>query len=179
MVRTLPSLARLLEGSIDELPNALVAREIAIDVGLGFGLRNAQLRGQPEGGNSVHDAEVHRLGTIARLLVHGFGGNAEDLAGGERMNIDIFRVGAHQQRIAAEMRQQPQLDLRIVGGEQLRARRGCKCGANFAAELGADGDVLQIGIDRGEPAGGRSRGLKRGVHARVGVGEKWQRVDVS
>jgi hypothetical protein len=31
------------------------------------------------------------------------------------MNVDAFRVGAHQQRIAAEVRKQAQLDLRIVG----------------------------------------------------------------
>ncbi len=74
-------------------------------------------------------------------------GNAEDLAGGERVNIDVLRVGAHQQRIAAEMREQTQLDLRVVGGEQLRAGCGGECGANLAAQLGADGNVLQIGID--------------------------------
>ena len=90
----------------------------------------------------------------------------------------FFCVGAHQQRIAAEVRQQAQLDLRVVGGEQLRARRGGKGGANLAAQLGADGNVLQIRIDRGEPAGGRGRGLKRGVHARVRVGQQRQRVDV-
>ena len=106
-------------------------------------------------------------------------GDAEDFAGRERVNVDVFRVGAHQQRIAAEVRQQAQLDLRVVGGEQLRAGRGGECGANLAAQLGADGNVLQIGIDGGEPAGGRGRGLKRGVHARVGVGQQRQRVDVS
>ncbi len=54
-----------------------------------------------------------------------------------------------------------------------------KGGANLAAQLGADGNVLQIRIDGGEPAGGRGRRLKRGVHARVGIGQQRQCVDVS
>ena len=76
------------------------------------------------------------------------------------------------------MRQQPQLDLRIIGGEQLRARRGRECGANLAAELGANGNVLKIGIDRGEAAGGRGRCLKGRVDARIRIGQQRQRVDV-
>ncbi len=178
MVRTTALAARLLQGFLDECSDSLVARKIALDIGLGLGLRNAQLRGQTEGGDSVDDAEVHGLGAVARLLVHGVDGHAEDFAGGEGVNIDVFCIGAHQQRIAAEVRQQAQLDLRVVGGEQLRAGRGGEGGANFAAQLGADGNVLQIRIDRREPAGGRGRGLKRGVHARFGIGQQRQRVDV-
>ena len=45
----------------------------------------------------------------------------------------FFCVGADQQRVAAEMREQAELDLRIVGGEQLRAGRGGEGGADFAA----------------------------------------------
>ena len=44
------------------------------------------------------------------------------------------------------MRQQPQLDLRVVGLEQQVSRLGDKCGANLASQLGADGNVLQVGI---------------------------------
>ncbi len=48
-VRTLPSRRVCFKGLLDEGLHALVAREVAIDVGPGFGLRNAQLRGQTEG----------------------------------------------------------------------------------------------------------------------------------
>ena len=138
----------------------------------------SQLRGEPEGGDSVDDAEVDGLGAIARFLVHLFDGDAEDFARGERVDVDVFRVGAHQQRIAAEMREQPQLNLRVVGGKQLGARGGDESGANFAAELGADGNVLEIRIDGREPARGRGGGLERGVDARFGIGEQRQSVDI-
>ena len=52
------------------------------------------------------------------------------------------------------MSQQAQFDLRVVGGEQLRAGGGGEGGANLAAQLGAGGNVLQIWIDGGEAAGG-------------------------
>jgi hypothetical protein len=55
---------------------------------------------------------------------------------------------------------------------------GGECGADLAAQFGADGNVLQIRIDGREAAGGRGRGLKGGVHARVGIGQQRQRVNV-
>ena len=51
--------------------------------------------------------------------------------------------------------EQAQLDLRVVDGEQLVALLGHEGAADLAALLGAHRDVLQIGIGRGEPAGGR------------------------
>ena len=90
----------------------------------------------------------------------------------------ILLIGAHQQRVATEMREQAQLDLRVVGGEQLRARCGDECSANLAAKLGADGNVLQIRIDRREAARCRGRCLESSVDARLGIGKQRQRIDV-
>ena len=95
-MRTLPSLPRGLKRLLNECLDALVARKIAVDVGLRLGLRNAQLRSQPESRDAVDDAEVYGLGAVARLLVHGLCGNAEDLAGGEGVDVFVVRVGAHQ-----------------------------------------------------------------------------------
>ena len=155
-----------------------IARKVALDVSAGLLLRNAQLRGQAEGRDAVDDAEVDGLGAVAGLLVHGGGRHAEDLAGGEGVNVFVVLVGARQQRIAAEVSQQTQLDLRIIRREQLSAGRGRESGANLAAQLGADGNVLQIRIDGGEPPGGRGRGLEGGMHARLGIGQQRKRVDI-
>ncbi len=87
-------------------------------------------------------------------------------------------IGANEQRIVAEVREKPQLDLRVIGREQLRAGCGGECGANLAAQLRAGGNVLQVGIDRREPAGGRGGSLKGCVDARIGIGEQRQRVDI-
>ena len=73
-----------------------------------------------------------------------------------------------------------QLDLAVIGRQQHMPRLGDKGAADLAAFLGADRDVLQIGIGRGEPPG-RGRGQRIGgvdprvvavdlVGERVGIG---------
>ena len=54
--------------------------------------------------------------------------------------------GFHQQRIFREMREQAQFNLRVIGREQHVAGFGDECRADLAAQLGADGNVLQIRI---------------------------------
>ena len=49
-----------------------------------------------------------------------------------------------QRRDVGDLGEQPQLDLRIVGRDQLVARRRHEGAADLAAFLGADRDVLQV-----------------------------------
>ena len=79
------------------------------------------------------------------------------------MYVVAATVGLDQQRIFGKMRQQAQLDLRVVGGQQHVAGFSDERGANFAAEFGADGNVLQVGIVRREPAGGRAGLIEGGM----------------
>ncbi len=77
------------------------------------------------------------------------------------------------------MSKQAQLDLRIIGGKKLRARRGNEGGADLAAEFSAYGNVLQIRIDRRQSPGCRGGGLKCSVNTRFGISKQWKRIDVS
>ena len=70
-----------------------------------------------------------------------------------------------QARIAGQVRHDAQLDLRIVGGDQRVARRRDEGLADAPALRGADRDVLQIRIRRGQPAGGGHRLVIRGMDA--------------
>jgi len=74
--------------------------------------------------------------------------HAEDLRSSERVNVVAAAVGLNQQRVARKMSEQAQLDLRIVGGEQYVAGFGGEGGANAASKLGADRNILQVGIRR-------------------------------
>ena len=56
------------------------------------------------------------------------------------------------ERVLGKMRQDAQLDLRIVGGKQHAARRRDERGADFAAQLGAHRNILQIRIRRAQAA---------------------------
>ena len=57
-------------------------------------------------------------------------------------------------KAAAEVGEDPQLDLRVVGGEQDATGRRDERGSNPTTLFGADRDVLQIGVGGREPAGG-------------------------
>src|SRR5277367_5094927 len=82
----------------------------------------------------------------------------------ERRDVEYFLRGARvdvfpatksfdEDRIARKMSEDAQLNLRIIRGKELKSRRGDERGANFAAELGADGNVLQIRIGRAQTSG--------------------------
>src|SRR3981081_4182759 len=70
-------------------------------------------------------------------------------------------VGFAEQRIAREVSEQAEFDLRVVGGEQHMSGLGDEGGADAASEFGAGGNVLQIRIRGGETAG-RGAGLAEG-----------------
>ena len=133
---------------------------------------------RPKGDDAVDDAEVDGLGAVAGLFVHGGGVDAEDLGGGERVDVLAGAVGVEQQRVLREVRHQAQLDLRVVGGHEDVAGRGDEGGADLAADRGADGDVLQVGVGGGEASGGGADLVEGGVDAAFGVGEVGKRVEV-
>ena len=77
------------------------------------------------------------------------------------------------------MREDAQLDLRVVGRDQPIAGLGDEGAADLAANLGADRDVLEVRIAARQPAGCRNRLVERRVDAaRVRVDQQRQRVDV-
>ena len=87
--------------------------------------------------------------------------HAEYLRSGERVDVIAAPKSFHQQWVFREMRQQAQFDLRVVGGQQDVAGFGGEGGANFAAQFGADRNVLQVRIGRRQ-ASGRGSGLPEG-----------------
>ena len=104
--------------------------------------------------------------------------DAEDLGGGEGVDVLAGAVGVEQERVLGEVGHEAQLDLRVVGGHEQVAGRGDEGGADLAAERGADGDVLQVGIGGREAAGGGADLVEGGVHAAFGVDELRERVEV-
>ena len=75
------------EGAVDEGADAGVTLEVLLDVGAGLALVDAELRGEAEGRDAVDDAEVDGLGAVARLPVELGDGDAEDLGGGEGVDV--------------------------------------------------------------------------------------------
>ena len=118
--------------------------------------------------HAVNQAEVDGFGVAALLAAHVFGGDAEHFGGGAAVHVFAVFKGFEQGFVAAQVRHDAQFDLRIVGRHDFAAFGRNKGAAHAAALFGADGDVLQVGVVAGEPAGdGHGLGIS-GVHAAGG-----------
>ena len=69
------------------------------------------------------------------------------------MDVEAFGKGCLELRDVGDMGQQAQFDLAVIGADQFVALGGDESLADAPAFLGADGNVLQIGIGGGEPPG--------------------------
>ena len=95
------------------------------------------------------------------------------------MDVLARLEGLHEGLVSRVVGQDAQLDLGVVGREQRRALLGHERLADPHSCLGADRDVLHVGIGGGEPARGRAELVEGGVDAaRRLVDEGRQRVHV-
>ncbi len=96
------------------------------------------------------------------------------------MNILALGKGILQRIDIGHMCSQPQLNLRIVGGEQHIAILRHKGLADLPPDFGTDRDILQVRIGGGQPSGLRADKAVAGVHAaRARVDRFLQSVRVS
>src|SRR5690606_24124056 len=131
-------------GPLHIIADAGILHEVAVDIVLRLGPRNAELAGKTEGADAVDDTEIDGLRTPAHHRVHPLDWNAEHLRGGFRVNIKPLGEGLLQRSDIGDMGEDAQLDLRIVGADQLVARLGDKGFAELAPLLRSNGDVLYI-----------------------------------
>ena len=98
-----------------------------------------------------------------------------------RLVVDVVAAlkRRDQRLVARQVGQHPQFDLRVVGRDQHVAGFGDEGAADLAAEVGADRDVLQIGVAARQSSGGGDRLVEGRVHAAgLRVHQLRQRVDV-
>ena len=140
--------------------------------------RDLEVLGEAERRDPVDDPEVDHLrdralrrGQLGRL-------DAEHLGRGRRVDVLAALERLAQLRLAGDVREDPQLDLRVVGREQLVPRLGDERGADLAAELGADRDRLQVRVRRREAAGRGDGLVDRRVQAPVLGDQARQRAEV-
>ena len=80
--------------------------------------------------------------------------------------------------ITGNVGQNAQLDLAVVGIHQHTARLCHKVGAQLAAQLGADGDVLQVGVVGRKPSSAGFGLVEAGVDAAILCDDLQQALDV-
>ena len=85
------------------------------------------------------------------------------------MDVEPLGEGLLQLRDVGDMGEEPQLDLAVIGRDDLVAFRRHEGPADLAAGLGADRDVLQVRVGGGQPARGGGGEREGGVHP-LGLG---------
>ena len=103
---------------------------------------DAQILSQAEVGDAVDDAEVHGLGRAALLLGHLLEGGVEHLSRRAPMDVRPGVEGVDQVFVAADVGEEPKLDLGIVRTHQHVSRGGHEGFADLPSLRGADRNVL-------------------------------------
>ena len=86
-------------------------RPVLIDEALRLLSRQTGIAGEPVRLHAVDDPEVDGLGDAAHVRGHFFPGDSMDDGRGHRVDVLAPRECIDQERLAAHVRQQPQLDL--------------------------------------------------------------------
>src|SRR5205814_1084707 len=123
---------------------------VAVDDLRGFLLPDLQASGQAIGGNAVDDAEVDHFGAAALFLGHLLGHDVVDLRRHGCVDVLSLVEGLDEGRVAGEVGQETQLDLRVVGGDEHASGRCDERLTDFTPNLRADGDVLEVGVAAGQ-----------------------------
>src|SRR5207237_1305748 len=141
-----PLVTRLFDGAIQPGANPGKAFEIVLDECLRFGERDAELSGERECALPINRREIDRLGARTHVAGHGGLTNPQHHGGGLAMDVAATLKCRYKGRVIGKMRQQAELDLRVIGGEQQVARRRDERAPNLATATRADGDVLQVRV---------------------------------
>jgi hypothetical protein len=95
------------------------------------------------------------------------------------VDVRLAREGILEVLVAADVREDAQLDLRVVRGEQRDVRRpGDERPPDAPAERRPDRDVLEVRVARRQPPGGRDGLVERRVQPPVRGDQRRQRLDV-
>ena len=120
-----------------------VSPEVFVDEVLRLVARHPHARGQAEVAHAIGDAEVEHLRDIPLLLRHLALGDAEAQRRGPSMDVDAFTERLRELGVAGHMREDAQLDLRVVRGHEreIGVARDERA-PDAPAERRTDGDVL-------------------------------------
>ena len=151
--------------------------EVLIHLLLGLVAADLELSREAESAEAVGESVRHGLDPVPHLGGHLVDRHPERPRADEVVQVLTGVERLDQPLVARQVRHDPHLDLAVVGRHQClefgSAARGSddEAVADLSAGLGADRDVLQVRVGRGQPSGGRDRLVEGGVDAIV-VGDR-------
>src|ERR1043165_1172984 len=135
-------LARFFRDLFHEAMHAFVGLVIIVNHLFRFLARDADALRKSEGFDGVSDGEVDDLGEAASLFQLLFRLRAKDKAGGALVDVIIFLKRIEHDRVVRDVREQAQLQLRVIGGDELVAFLGDEGAADATAQLRANRNIL-------------------------------------
>src|SRR5690349_16350397 len=152
----------VLAGLVDDVAQIVAdtTEPVEVLVHLLFGLFGAdlQLSRQAVSAQTVGQAVGHRFDPAAQVRRHVVDRHVEGAGRDERVQILTCVERLDQPLVPGQMRHDAHLDLAVVSRHELAVTvTDDKRVADAAARLGADRDVLQVRLGRGQPAGGCDR----------------------
>src|SRR6185503_8551945 len=131
-----------------------VPLEVLVDEALRLLAWHLHPPGEPEIAHPVDDPEVEHLRDVSPLLGDLVLVHVEAGCRGPAVNVGALAKGGGQSGIAGHVREDAQLDLRVVRGEEdeVGATRNERA-PDAATEWRADRDVLKVRVLAREPAG--------------------------
>ena len=161
-------LAGLIDDTLQIVPDPTEPGEVGIHLLLGLLGGDLELGCQPVGAQSVGQPVGHRFDPAAQFRGDLVDRHAERPRSDERMQVLAGVEGLDEALVLGQVRHDAHLDLAVVGGQQLRiAVTHTERVPDPAPGLGADRDVLQVRLGRGQPAGGRDRLVERGMNPAI------------
>ncbi len=156
-----------------------VLGEIVPDKPGGLLLRESCALRKAEVAHPVDDAKIDGLGQATHFRRHLRQANAQDRGRSAGVDILIAPEGCLQLRIARDVGQDAQFDLRIVRFQEPASWWGDEGLPHLSSHFRPDGDILQVRVAGGEPACDRSRLIIRGVQATgAAVHQGGQRIQI-
>ncbi len=143
-----------LDAFLEERGDVRKLRFVVVDDRCGFGVGYIESSRQSPGGDAVDDPEVDHLRARALVLGNLVERDVVDLRRDRLVDVLARFERGDERGVLRQMRQDPQLDLRIVSGDQLMMLWSDKRLADLATDLRADRDVLEVRVRRAEPSCG-------------------------
>ncbi len=168
----------LFDHPAQEVPYPAEPGEVRLHLRTGLFRMDAELAGEPEGGEPVGQPVGHGLDPAAQLGINRVHRQTECL--GCHVGVQVLAGGEclDQSLVAGQMRHDAHFDLGVVGREQgLVPRADDERPADLTALRRAYRDVLQVRVGRGQPAGRRDHLVERRVDAAGIVDHRYERVD--
>ena len=169
---------RLTQELVELLFDGGAKLEVVVDELLGFGDGHVGGIGEAFGAHAVENAKIDNLGGAALVLSDLVHRDMESLGGGFGVDVEVAIEIVDKGLVMANSGGEAKLKLRVVGRDEDAARGRNEASTDAAAFVGADGDVLEVGVFGAEAPSSGDVLSEGGVDAARFVGEGGEGGDV-